>query len=186
MTERDEFDVDTVLAPKVERRPAGAASFALTVVEGADRGKSFLVAPGRALRVLAGQSPACDLRLTDRTVSRRHAAFELSGARLRVTDLQSTNGTLVQGLAVMDAYLQGGEVVRVGETAIRVERESSAGEPPLSTAVRFGRRGRSSAWAEAAGSGACKCAILHGKPAGRSTRSAGRTPRCAGGTPSPS
>jgi len=139
MTERDESEIDTLLAPDVQHASAGATSFALTVVEGADSGATLLVAPGRALRVLAGQSPACDLRLTDRTVSRRHAAFELSGARVRVTDLQSTNGTFVQGLAVLDAYLQGGEVVRLGATAIRVERADGARESPLPAAARFGR-----------------------------------------------
>jgi DNA-binding NtrC family response regulator len=138
MTERDEFEVDTLLAPKLAQPSAGAASFALTVVEGPDAGRSLLVAPGRALRVLVGQSPACDLRLTDRTVSRRHAAFEVADARLRVTDLQSTNGTSAQGIALLDAYLQGGEIVRVGATAIRVDRVAGAGEA-LSAARGFGR-----------------------------------------------
>ncbi|APR88559.1 Response regulator of zinc sigma-54-dependent two-component system [Minicystis rosea] len=139
MIERDEFEVDTLLAPKVARPAAGASSFALTVIEGPDLGKTFLVAPSQALRVLVGQSPACDMRLGDRTVSRRHAAFELADARLRVTDLQSTNGTFVQGLAIVDAYLQGGEVVRVGATTIRVDRVAGAGEPALPAAGRFGR-----------------------------------------------
>ena len=89
MTEHDEFEVDTLLAPKVARPSEGAASFALTVAEGPDLGQRFVVAPGQALRVLVGQSPACDLRLTDRTVSRRHAAFELLDARLRVSDRRS-------------------------------------------------------------------------------------------------
>ena len=139
MTERDEFDVETQLSPKVARATADTASFALTVLEGADRGKAISIAPGQALRVLAGQSPACELRLTDRTVSRRHAAFELAGARLRVTDLESTNGTLVQGVAILDAMLGGGEVVSLGSTAIRVDRAASAARAPLTAADRFGK-----------------------------------------------
>jgi two-component system, NtrC family, response regulator HydG len=139
MTRGDEFDVDTQLSPKVARAEAGSPTFSLTVVDGADRGKAIFVAPGQALRVLAGQSPACDLRLTDRMVSRRHAAFELSGARLRVTDLESTNGTFVQGVGVLDAFLQGGEVVSLGSTAIRVDRVASAARAPLPLADRFGK-----------------------------------------------
>ncbi|MFO0761214.1 MAG: sigma 54-interacting transcriptional regulator [Byssovorax sp.] len=140
MNERDEFDVETQLAPKVARAAPRAASFALAVMAGPDAGKSLTIAPGQALRVLAGQSPACELRLTDRTVSRRHLAFELAGERLRVTDLGSTNGTLVQGLAVLDAYLQGGEVIALGATAIRVDRlAGEARAPALPEARGFGR-----------------------------------------------
>ncbi|XYH93746.1 FHA domain-containing protein [Sorangium sp. So ce1128] len=86
-------------------RPAVAAaeSFALSVMADPDEGLRFTVAPGLPSRVLAGTSPACDITLTDRLVSRRHAAFELAGARLRVTDLGSTNGTFVQGIRVGDA-----------------------------------------------------------------------------------
>jgi len=90
-------------------------------VAGPDEGKRFTVAPGLPARVLAGTSPACDIPLTDRLVSRRHVAFELAGARLRVTDLGSTNGTFVQGILVGDAYLGGSELVRIGETVLRVE-----------------------------------------------------------------
>src|SRR5271170_2148691 len=136
----DDFDdVETVLAPKVARPPAGA-TFALTVVEGPDLGKSFTVAPGQPSRVLVGQSPACELRLSDRLVSRRHAAFELFGPRLRLCDLASTNGTLVQGMAVMDVYLAGaGELVRLGSTVIRVDLLSQTSTVKLPSAVSFGK-----------------------------------------------
>src|SRR3954464_7777727 len=102
----DDFDnVETVLAPKIDKPSSAGASFALVVVEGPDAGKSFVIAPGQPSRVLVGQSPACDLRLTDRLGSRRHAAFELAGARLRLSDLASTNGTFVHGLTILDAFL---------------------------------------------------------------------------------
>ena len=41
-------------------------------------------------RVLVGSSETCQIRLTDPTVSRRHCALEIAGARLRVTDLGAT------------------------------------------------------------------------------------------------
>ena len=139
----DDFDdVKTVLAPKITRPASAAPTFALTVVEGPDTGKSFVIAPDQPSRVLAGQSPACELRLGDRLVSRRHAAFERVGererARLRLTDLSSTNGTFVQGLAVLDVLLAGGELVRVGETTIRVDLVSRTGSEQLTEATRFG------------------------------------------------
>ncbi|WP_437675828.1 sigma 54-interacting transcriptional regulator [Sorangium sp. So ce131] len=121
--------------------PAAAAadSFALSVMAGPDEGRRFTVSPGLPSRVLAGTSPACDISLTDRLVSRRHAAFEIAGARLRVTDLGSTNGTFVQGIRVGDAYLQGSELVRMGETVLRVEALGVTQAAPLSRAVRFGK-----------------------------------------------
>src|SRR5689334_19910980 len=136
----DDFDdVETVLAPKVDRPGTAGSTFRLTVIDGADKGKSFVIGPGQAQRVLVGQSPACELKLADRLVSRRHVAVEMMGARLRLCDLASTNGTLVQGLAVMDAYLTGGEEVRVGGTTIRVELISHGEEVRLTSAGRFGK-----------------------------------------------
>jgi len=130
----------TELVPRLTRAAAAAAeSFALSIVAGPDEGKRFTVAPGLPARVLAGTSPACDIPLTDRLVSRRHAAFELAGASLRVTDLGSTNGTFVQGILVGDAYLGGSELVRIGETVLRVEALGVTQAVELSRAVRFGK-----------------------------------------------
>jgi DNA-binding NtrC family response regulator len=134
-----EDEVETAIAPKVERPTATAASYALVVVAGPDVGKSFLIAAGQPTRALVGTGPACALRLGDRQVSRRHAAFELSGPRLRLSDLGSTNGTFVQGLALLDLYLTGGELVHLGETVIRVDLLSSHERIELPSATRFGR-----------------------------------------------
>ncbi|WP_437654599.1 sigma 54-interacting transcriptional regulator [Sorangium sp. So ce1182] len=136
----DDDAASTELVPGPVRPTAAAAeSFALSVMAGPDEGRRFTVAPGLPSRVLAGTSPACDIALTDRLVSRRHAAFELAGARLRVTDLGSTNGTFVQGIRVGDAYLQGSELVRLGETVLRVEALGVTQAVELSRAVRFGK-----------------------------------------------
>ncbi|WP_437954733.1 sigma 54-interacting transcriptional regulator [Sorangium sp. So ce119] len=136
----DDDAASTELVPQPLRPAAAAAeSFALSVMAGPDEGSRFVVAPGLPSRALAGTSPACDITLTDRLVSRRHAAFELAGPRLRVTDLGSTNGTFVQGIRVGDAYLQGSELVRLGETVFRVEALGVTQAVELPRAVRFGK-----------------------------------------------
>ena len=94
--------------------------FRLFVIEGPDTGKRFRLDGAQPSRLLLGQSPACEIRLTDRQVSRRHAALDLCGLRVRLNDLGSTNGTFVDGVAIVDAFLRGGEVVRLGATALRV------------------------------------------------------------------
>jgi DNA-binding NtrC family response regulator len=115
------------------------STFALSVIEGPDTGRRFdLDGREEAPRVLLGQSPACEMRLTDPGVSRRHAAFAVTGSRLRVIDLESTNGTLVNDLAITDAYLGGGERIRVGSTTISVAR-GNATTVALSPAPGFGR-----------------------------------------------
>src|SRR5262245_58745807 len=113
-------DAGTLLQPKV-RAPAADARFALVVIEGPDAGKSYVIDAACPSRVLVGQSEACAFQVTDREVSRRHAALEPAGAHLRITDLGSTNGTYVDGVRVLDALLRGGEIVRMGSTALRVD-----------------------------------------------------------------
>jgi DNA-binding NtrC family response regulator len=89
--------------------------------------------------LLVGQSPACDLRLTDREVSRRHAELYVAGAHLHVRDLGSTNGTYVDEIKVIEAALRGGEHIRLGSTAIKVERIVSHAIVQAPAADRFGR-----------------------------------------------
>ncbi|MDI1445012.1 sigma 54-interacting transcriptional regulator [Polyangium sp. 6x1] len=141
MSEREDEDVfDDKVETELGRKPEREASpgFSLVVVGGASRGQTFTIAPGHPSRVLVGQSPMCDLRIDDRLVSRRHAAFEILRDKLRMTDLNSTNGTSVQGVAVLDALLVGGEVVTMGETQIRIDRLADQAPPAIPSAVRFG------------------------------------------------
>ncbi len=109
------------------------------VIEGPDRGKTFDVDPNSPSRILLGTSPACELRLTDPTVSRRHAALEPVGQRYRLIDFGSTNGTFIDGVGVVEGYVRGGEIVRLGSTALQLETEPAAEPPALPSAMRFGR-----------------------------------------------
>ena len=128
----------TVRRPPVERA-LEAPAFALVVASGADQGKSVRIDGSMVARLLVGQSAACELRLSDRLVSRRHAALELEGTRLRITDLGSTNGTRVNGLAIGSALLEGGERVDLGATALRVERVAGTSKVTLPAQTSFGR-----------------------------------------------
>src|ERR1700740_2918578 len=97
-------------------------AFVVDVVEGPDKGTRFAFDSTRPSPVLVGQSAACDIRLADNHVSRRHASLDVTDRGLRLTDLDSTNGTFVAGVRIVEAYLAGGEVVRVGQTALRLVR----------------------------------------------------------------
>src|SRR5262245_51684646 len=78
--------------------PRSIHTFVVRVVAGPDDGKAFTVDPSQAGRILLGSSPACAVRLEDPSVSRRHAALEVEAGALRLFDLGSTNGTLVNGI----------------------------------------------------------------------------------------
>ena len=113
-------------------------TFDLSVIEGPDRGATFQIDATRPQRVLLGTSPSCELRLMDRGVSRRHAALSVEGRRLALSDLGSTNGTMVDGVAVREALLRGGEIVRIGSTAIDVTEGEPLGAVALPNASCFG------------------------------------------------
>jgi DNA-binding NtrC family response regulator len=111
-------------------------SFTLDVAEGPDKGLARVLEPSEPLELLVGQSPACGLQLTDATVSRRHASMDIAGSRLRVRDLGSTNGTTVDGVEIAEAFLRGGERVRLGNTTIVVA--SGAAKSSAAAQATFG------------------------------------------------
>jgi len=117
---------------------SAAESYRLVVTAGPDVGKAFVVTAADPSRRLVGKSDACDIRLSDRSVSRRHAAVEVVGGMLRLTDLGSTNGTWVGTTRVFGAELRGGETVKVGATVFTVERDAPVTAAELPEASSFG------------------------------------------------
>ena len=123
-------------APAPEPEPSRLRR--VVIIEGPDAGRQFVLHPDNPSRIFLGTSETCELRLTDPTVSRRHSAFEVVGPRWRLTDLDSTNGTFVDGVAVVVAFVSGGEIVRCGSTALRLEIDATPLSTRLSNATRFG------------------------------------------------
>jgi transcriptional regulator with GAF, ATPase, and Fis domain len=130
-------DLSTLARPRFRLTDA-STDFVLTVVEGAQLGEALRIDGTQPRAAHIGSGPACELRVHDRQVSRRHASLEPAGARLRLTDLASTNGTFVDGVAIVEALLRGGETVRIGSTALEVTRSQAPARPRLSTRTSFG------------------------------------------------
>jgi two-component system, NtrC family, response regulator HydG len=132
-------EIATTLAEK-RRVPAGARiAYRVSVIEGPDQGAVLDIDGSEPSRILVGKSPACQLRLNDPQVSRRQIALEIEARRLRITDLGSTNGTFVDGVSVLDGHLNGGELVRIGSSALRIDAWTPERAAEISTATRFGR-----------------------------------------------
>jgi hypothetical protein len=71
-----------------------------------------------------GRSSACDVPLDDASASRRHAELRRRGGKTVLVDLDSTNGTLVNGRRVREAPLRAGDRITIGTTTIVFERAS--------------------------------------------------------------
>jgi len=122
-------------APVAER----LSTYIVEVLEGPDQGKRYDLDASHPARVLIGQSPLCEVCLHDRQVSRRHVALELETGGVRLSDLDSTNGTTVNGVQVTQALLKGEEIIRVGGTVIRLCRTDVSHHAQRSNEQAFGR-----------------------------------------------
>ena len=69
-------------------------------------------------KVVLGRSRACDVRVNDLNVSRRHAELRQEGATYWIVDLDSMNGTVVNGHRVERARLADGDRITLGSTEI--------------------------------------------------------------------
>jgi len=125
-------------SPTVPVLPKVVSSTFKLVVQAGPRAGRELVLTGIDPEVYVGSSPACALEVLDTRVSRRHLACEVQGARLHVRDVGSTNGSSVNGIAFSDVYLQGDEVLRIGDTNLLVLRLGQATPVILHPAGRFG------------------------------------------------
>ena len=64
--------------------------------------------------------------IPEQSVSSHHAEILLRGGDVVVRDLNSTNGTFIQGNQVSEAVLKPGQILRLGNLQIRLESEQSA------------------------------------------------------------
>ena len=70
--------------------------------------------------VLVGRARTCDLVFGSSAVSRRHARFELVGEQWHVTDMDSMNGTYVDGVRVDRAPVATGSRVVLGDSVLDI------------------------------------------------------------------
>lgn len=67
----------------------------------------------RGGRIVIGRAPDCTVVLDNPNVSKHHCEVSLSGAQILVTDLNSTNGTCVNGRRVRRCTVNPGDVINV-------------------------------------------------------------------------
>lgn len=101
----------------------------LVILSGELKGKRFAVGEG-TLRL--GRSSSNDIPIPDEELSRNHCLFEQVGETgIRITDLASANGTVVNGTPIGSdpVDLKEGDVIEVGTTTISVGDPKPAAAP---------------------------------------------------------
>ena len=78
-----------------------------------------------------GRADGNTFQIPAASVSGRHCEARLQGNELLVRDLQSTNGTFVDGQKVTEGVLKPGQILRLGEVELRLEISASSEKMPV-------------------------------------------------------
>ena len=100
-------------------------AYRLTAQQGT---RTFDLPPGRAL--VLGRSAASDVPVYDPTISRRHAELTAGPDGVQLRDLESSNGTSINGERVAIGLLKPGDTVTFGRVNFRLE---AVNDGPAST-----------------------------------------------------
>jgi pSer/pThr/pTyr-binding forkhead associated (FHA) protein len=96
----------------------GLASGRLEILNGGFEGMSYALSDQE---IVIGRNPTTDITLLDEGISREHALvlYDEDGPGYVIEDLQSTNGTKVNGKRVRSASLADGDQIQIGQTLFR-------------------------------------------------------------------
>jgi pSer/pThr/pTyr-binding forkhead associated (FHA) protein len=95
-------------------------------------------------RITMGRALDNMIRLEDGTISHHHAMLLQDGTDFKLRDLNSTNGTRVNGMRIVETRLQNGDAVRLGSVEMRYEsdlKKSSQPLPPTQTGIDISQVG---------------------------------------------
>ncbi len=108
----------------------------LLIISGPLQGREIVVSSDT---FTIGSGSHNDLAIEDSTVSKRHCEIVVDQSGYLIRDLDSTNGTLVQGVRVASAHLAPGSEIQLGKTRIVFCPLQETNEIPLSSNSAFGR-----------------------------------------------
>ena len=95
--------------------------------------------------ITVGRSTGCTIVIDDIGLSRTHCQFERTGQRLFVRDLNSRNGTRIEGEVVSKSVVRPGERVTCGNAVLtfeRMEKAPDADDPGMKTVELLLERAR--------------------------------------------
>src|SRR6266850_1583073 len=74
-------------------------------------------------QISIGRDRTNSVRVRDKLVSRCHAVIRQNSGRIEIMDLNSINGTFVNGVPVRERILEGGDQIRIGHSVFAVVTE---------------------------------------------------------------
>ena len=89
----------------------------LLILNGPNRGTRFDLNKDNSAMVI-GRSVGTHIRVDDSEMSRRHAEVSLDDGNFQIRDLNSANGTFVNGRKVTESSLRHGDSIRLGHTRL--------------------------------------------------------------------
>jgi pSer/pThr/pTyr-binding forkhead associated (FHA) protein len=115
--------------------PQGVAivsdGYALKFISGKYQGGEFPLKGDKQL--IIGRSSELDIVLVEDMVSRKHAKISITGGKISIEDLGSTNGTFVNGEKVKTSRIKEGDRILVGTSILKLVK-AGANSPELSDA----------------------------------------------------
>jgi len=140
-TEQEEELTQFFHQSDVRRMQEGDRYHCLQRLDGDPVEARFVVTPAG---LTIGRSAPADIIVTGSAVSRAHCLIELAGDKLRVTDLNSTNGTYVDNQRIeQSTMLPVGSVLRVGNVLFEHEVSERTAAEEHADLVRFAQDYRS-------------------------------------------
>ncbi len=97
-----------------------ADGFALKFISGKYQGGEFPLKGDKQL--IIGRSSELDMVLVEDMVSRKHAKITITGGKISIEDLGSTNGTFVNGEKVKTSRLKEGDRILIGTSILKLVR----------------------------------------------------------------
>jgi len=91
------------------------AQITFQVVEGLEAGRVF---QNLSTPLTIGREEDNDIQLNDERISRFHAKVQEDGGRIILTDLESTNGTRVNGHPIRLRVLRNGDLIMIGRCVL--------------------------------------------------------------------
>ncbi|EKD51620.1 MAG: hypothetical protein ACD_62C00215G0004 [uncultured bacterium] len=136
-TNKDPEFTTAIIAPDETRDLISLRKYQLIVISKDGNRRKFELGKKKIIRL--GKKADNDIVVNDKTVSRYHSEIHFTDDNsYLVKDINSTNGTTINGMKVKEAYLSQGDLIEIGETKIEFQTYDESVQIEPSTTNIFG------------------------------------------------
>ena len=93
----------------------------VTVIFGGQEQKTY---PIDKSKIVVGREPKCDIHIDNLGISREHCAFSQRGDAYLVQDLNSSNGTYVNGRKITEHFLNHDDEIVIGKYMLKFKNDA--------------------------------------------------------------